>query len=488
VRADYVDVFRGETLTVTATVETEPPAIGDILVDPYHTDAVVAWETSEPADALVQFGESALLGRTAYSASQEDFHAVTLEGLLPDHVYYFRVVSRDRAGNVSMDDNGGLLYSFRTLTPVFAPWADQGESGDAEWSITGPDESERGWRLGVPHNYPGAEAHSPTRAWGTNLDGDEIGQMESYLVTPAIYLAGGNKASLRFWQNYDFASGGDTSIELGEVVIITNITTAPVTLMLRMGDFSDGWEEVEEIDLTPYLGQVVYLAWHYFYLTFEVESPPGWLVDDVAIEISNQIPGTIQITNNLAQGSFSLAGPLSRSGHGWSLLLTNAPPGEYRVAFGDVPFHRTPAPQTNTLASSAMLRFVGNYTFADANDNAMSDDWESFFFHEVSPQRGPTADTDGDGCTDYAEFQAGTDPTTASSRLVVLTPIPQADGGVRLQWPSAIGRAYRVEASSDAVHWAPVTGWLQATTGTTATLLSRSALGPAYLFRLEVRP
>lgn len=58
----------------------------------------------------------------------------------------------------------------------------------------------------------------------------------------------------------------------------------------------------------------------------------GWLVDDVSITTSTIVPGTVQITNNLWQSVFALAGPSGRLGNGRSTLITNAAAGQHTAS------------------------------------------------------------------------------------------------------------------------------------------------------------
>src|SRR6185436_14591381 len=154
----------------------------------------------------------------------------------------------------------------------------------------------------------------------------------------------------------------------------------------------------------------------------------GWLVDDVEIVASNIISGTINITNNLSQAVFSLSGPTARNGAGLTFSLTNAPPGQYVVTFGNVPYYQTPSPQTNTLSEGATIQFAGNYSFPDANGNGISDLWEAAFGNPAG------SDTDHDGMSNYAEFIAGTNPTNSASRLG-LGIETQPNKFMRLEWP-----------------------------------------------------
>jgi hypothetical protein len=194
--------------------------ITNVLAEPDYVEAYISWDTTEPTDALVQFGESALLNRTAYAADFSDSHLLTVPGLVPDRKYYYQVVSRDLAGNTTVDDNGGKLYTFTTLRPFFAPWQDALETGAPGWSTYSESVMGEGgtalveWQLGVPSSELGP-AHSQSHAWGVNLAGVSIDMADTFLISPPIYLGGGNKATLTFWHNYDFPVVTDSEIELG---------------------------------------------------------------------------------------------------------------------------------------------------------------------------------------------------------------------------------------------------------------------------------
>lgn len=488
IRVEYLDLSAGQTMIATADVETNAPVISNVMVEPGYVDAVVTWQTSEPADALVQFSDSPgnfPINFTAYDPNFDLVHDLALERLKPQGTYYFRVVSRDRAGNVAVDDNQGRLYTFTTLTPLSPPWADNLENGSSDWAVITADESEIEWTLGVPSN--GAAAYSPTQAWGSDLDGRDASLAESFLISPAILLSGGNRATLRFKQNYNFLPQSDFDIaEYGEVMLITNTATSPITLG-AVADASSGWEDAE-FDLSPYHDQVVYVVWHYVLLSFESWPRFGWLVDDVSVTVSNVVPGTMIISNNLAQARFTLTGPMNRTGQGISTVFTNAPPGQYAITFGTVLFYQTPAPQTNTLVATGTVLFEGNYTFADANTNGISDAWETNFFGALSSSRTASTDTDGDGMTDYAEFIAGSNPTNAASALALEVPLSPTNGQVQLTWPTISGHAYRLEMSINAATWTPVTDWTLANGAASSYTLTAPASGVAYLFRLAVRP
>lgn len=479
----------GLRLEATAAVDTIPPAISNVYAEAGYEDAVVYWDTSEPCDALVQYGESAFLNRTAYHPAFTTAHRVALFGLHPDKGYFYRVVSRDVAGNVTIDDNSGALYTLRTLQPVTPPWMDNMDSGAPGWVVfdnfAGFDELDRvgTWMLGVPNNGVETSAHSAPHAWGSNLNGDVIEFADCYLISPAIHLVGGNAATLEFWHSYDFAP---EELEAGTLYLATSDATELTQLRTWYADASDGWE-LAQVDLTRYIGRVIYLIWNYQLFSLEDPPPPhpGWLIDDVSVTIESVPAGTIRITNNLWQARYVVTGPIHFTGRGLGTTITNAPAGQYEITFADVPFYQTPPAQTNTLTPGGQLLFEGYYTFTDANNNGISDAWEIANFGEVAPARLNTTDTDGDGMSDWAEFVAGTDPNNPLSPFRVSAHLLSGNT-VRLDWSAVPTRTYRVLESTNGMNWTARSPWLT-TSGTNLSFsfqCRQDAL--AHLFRIEV--
>jgi subtilisin family serine protease len=491
--AKYNDASGQGVITAMATVDVDPVLISNRNEDPQYQDAIIYWDTSEPADALVQFGESTFLEKTAYVSDLETSHAVQLTGLIPDRTYYYRIVSRDAAGNTTEDPaNSGPLHYFRTLKPIKPPFIDYLQDGGTNWSVFNGEGSQFQWELGSPNNghvaVPAPLNDFP--AWASSLQGLSADYIDTFLVSPAIDLTGGNVAHLKFSHAYDF--GYDESIDFingGELLIVTNSVSAPATLE-EYFDATPGmapWE-LAEFDLTPYLGNVIFLVWHHQLLSIDAKDRPGWVIDGISVTVSNIPPCRIQITNNLAQARVSVAGPVSRTGQGYWIDLTNLPPGRYVTTWTAVPYYRTPAPQTNVLDSDGLIELTGNYTFPDANMNGISDTWEQQFFGGTNQVHTCQTDADGDGFSDCAEFIAGTNPTNALSHLRLYPPSAQPNFKVLFQWPTVPGRIYQLQSTYDFEHWIEFSPWMRANNNTLSIIRSAPEPGDPYAYRVEVRP
>jgi hypothetical protein len=488
ITAKYFDASNSSNRVATATVDTVAPVISQVAAVTSVGNALVTWKTSKPADSLVQYGESVFLDRTAYAGLLVTNHAVTVTGLSANRDYFYQVTSRDEAGNTTVDDNHGNLYTFTTQRAPQPPWSDDLESGASGWTVVPDPEYDFGvnWTLGTPDNGLQTNAHSGINAWGSDLHGQSIYLEQSFLVSPVIDLSGLSHATLTFWDCFDFSS----IFEEGQILISTN-SSASLSSLPMLQDFSGltatDWQQ-ETMDLTPYVGKTIQLVWEY--VGVFIDSPRGWLVDDVGITgVSAAAGGTIVISKNLGQGSFTLTGPESRSGTTISTAISNAPPGPYTVQFSDVAFYQTPVDQSNTLVTAGTLTFTGNYSFIDANHNGISDAWEKYYFGSVTTNRTQSTDTDGDGMPDYAEFIAGTNPTNAASRFVILSVTVQSNRLVQLQWAAIPGRIYQVQTSTNFAPCVPLSDWRQALGSPMSYTATNFDFGSyAHMFRVEVRP
>lgn len=105
---------------------------------------------------------------------------------------------------------------------------------------------------------------------------------------------------------------------------------------------------------------------------------------------------------------------------------------------------------TYTVGTAAPLGVPGS---PDSNGNGLSDAFERTF-----GLSDPNGDADGDGFSNLAEQNAGTDPLDAGSRpagplrLTIARPAP--GGPIQLDWPA--GLEVTLESSADLQNWSPV--------------------------------
>ena len=87
-----------------------PPTISNVLASVAdNTTVIISWETDELASSQVEYGTTDAYGSLSPSTPQNDpssgtstgvvNHSITLSGLETNTTYYYRVKSKDAAGN-----------------------------------------------------------------------------------------------------------------------------------------------------------------------------------------------------------------------------------------------------------------------------------------------------------------------------------------------------------------------------------------------------
>ena len=125
----------------------------------------------------------------------------------------------------------------------------------------------------------------------------------------------------------------------------------------------------------------------------------------------------------------------------------------------------------------------------DEDGDGLPDRWELAFSSTLTTLLG-NADSDKDGMTDAAEFDAGTNPTDRSSVLVTLAVSPDPSGNsVSTSIQSIPGRTYRVEASTDLRNWSNAGTWKASSwpAGSTTITIPRNLLPPGFGKKLFIR-
>lgn len=138
--------------TVTATFLLIPdsiaPVISNIVIGPLLTTATVTWETDEPADSRVIYGQDSnyTLGDIS-DATLVMQHSVTLTGLVADQTYHCQITSADASANsisssdqvfTTLPDPSGIVSDdFTGSTLDESIWTFVNPLSDASYSLVG---------------------------------------------------------------------------------------------------------------------------------------------------------------------------------------------------------------------------------------------------------------------------------------------------------------------------------------------------------------
>jgi uncharacterized repeat protein (TIGR01451 family) len=157
-------------------------------------------------------------------------------------------------------------------------------------------------------------------------------------------------------------------------------------------------------------------------------------------------------------------------------ILTNAQPsqaGQWRVI-------------VRNLASANANQTFTLTVLPDSDGDGLPDHWETIHAGDAT-SLAPGGDLDGDGATNAQEYQAGTNPTNASSYLKVES-VSVGDNGaaVRLTFFAASNNTYTVEsrAAADAGAWSRVTDVIAASSNRIVEVFDSSVPGTQRYYRL----
>ena len=106
----------------TYGVDDIAPVISNVVATP-HADgtATITWTTDEASDSRVNYGTvSGTLGSNVSAGAMVTSHTVTLTGLAPTTVYYYRVTSTDDATNSASMPVAPAEFSFTTPAGICA--------------------------------------------------------------------------------------------------------------------------------------------------------------------------------------------------------------------------------------------------------------------------------------------------------------------------------------------------------------------------------
>ena len=98
-------------LAYIQAANTAPPSISNVKVKKNSDTSVsVTWVTDKKSDSLINFGLQPNYGIVRNPSATSTSHSITLDNLLPNQVYHFRVVSADPNGDQGISAD----YKFQT--------------------------------------------------------------------------------------------------------------------------------------------------------------------------------------------------------------------------------------------------------------------------------------------------------------------------------------------------------------------------------------
>jgi len=237
------------------TLDTVAPIISSVQTTGITgNSATITWTTDEPADSVVDYGETTALGSTETDASLITSHSIDLTGLSPNTTYYYEVQSADAANNTATDDNSGAYYTFTTLDTV-APVISNVQTSD----ITGTT---------ATVSWDTDEAADSAVNYGETTALGSTESNASLVVSRSIMLTGLVPNTTYYYevQSTDAANNTATDDNGGAYYSFTTLdTVAPVISSVQamsIGDFSATitWTTDESADSVVNYGETTALG------------------------------------------------------------------------------------------------------------------------------------------------------------------------------------------------------------------------------------
>ena len=189
----------------SAAPDTTPPSISAVNANSItNSSATISWTTNESATGRVEYGVSTAYGQSSPTVTNlTTSHSITLTGLAPSTIYYFRVHSSDAAANAAVSGQSSF-----TTTTTAPPPSTGGLS--AHWKFdegagaTGSDSSGNGNTGTLQGNPTWTAGHS---SFAVNLNGST-----QYVSAPNLDVSG-SAITLAAWVRFSsFPSGIDQRI------------------------------------------------------------------------------------------------------------------------------------------------------------------------------------------------------------------------------------------------------------------------------------
>ncbi len=375
------------------------------------------------------------------------------------------VVSGDACYTFTATENRTLVANFGDAS-VFG-FFDNVENGTNGWRATGL------WHIvgtGVCSNW-----FSPTHSWYYGLNAtctyNNSAANSGDLISPTFVIPGSGTLTFQSWEQTE--SYGAT-YDMRIVYITTNSAGSWIQLLQSVNNAS-AWYQVS-VGLSAYAGKTAQLRFHFETVDSILNDYKGWYVDDVRVagppslvitpaasfNASGQQGGPftpsaqVYTLSNAGLGTLSWSASVSNS---WlSLSVTNGTLGTGAGTNVTVNINAAANALVGGLYSNT-VSFV-NTTNGGGSANRVAtvlvrdgidDAWRLQYFGHVDPratdQSRAQDDPDGDGCNNFCEFLAGTNPTSSASAFRI-TAIAQEANDLRVTWTMGSGKTNALQVTA----------------------------------------
>ena len=168
---------------------------------------------------------------------------------------------------------------------------------------------------------------------------------------------------------------------------------------------------------------------------------------NVEVNLTVIYSGTIQVSCNIPEASFTITGPMKYEGSSTDWKATEVPDGTYTITYNPVVGYKTPLSETKTITNGDDITFEGNYiSLAQSANIVVSSDADS----KKSPALG-IFDANGTMLFSFVPFSRSTDKVYKDRyKYGVNTAIGDIDGDGKADIVAALGPANRNPAAVEA--------------------------------------
>ncbi|ABQ24599.1 S8 family serine peptidase [Geotalea uraniireducens] len=118
---------KSATVTAAAFVDNVPPAISNLAVTGItDTAATITWTTNEPANSVLNYGDTPAMGGVSADKKLATEHSMRLTALLEAATYHVAAKSTDEAGNTA--GSSAILFTTLNLPPSLTVTSSEGST------------------------------------------------------------------------------------------------------------------------------------------------------------------------------------------------------------------------------------------------------------------------------------------------------------------------------------------------------------------------